>query len=84
MSGFSCILENLGGADKINSHYDQRVCDTHEDPPARVFVSGLMLLISIVLFLCYHGDMLECLVYTEYNVLFSIVYIVRVLHITSL
>ena len=47
----------VGG--QSNSHKDQRVFDTHEYPPVRVFMSGLMMLISIVLFsvtmmICYN------------------------------
>ena len=45
-----------------NAPSDQRVFDTHEDPPEMVFKSGLLMQISIV-FMCFTGNGYDISVY---------------------
>ena len=58
-----CLFLYLGPSrweDKVTATMVRGSSDTHEAPPERVFVSGLMMLIFIVLFcvtmvICYNG-----------------------------
>ena len=55
----STILVNLGGRIQEQQKLRLEKLDTQENPPARVFMRELIMLISIVLcVLCYHSDIL--------------------------